>query len=123
MIVVLAGRTLLLLVWPSVWVVQRRGTFYGLLIYLQGDRTRSLLGYGFDRNKVMLLSEAQEPARGDIHELQVHVVVDVEVLHLTDVANPGVEDALLAKFVVRGTRVLVVRQPGEVHGVLLSPRR
>ena len=94
-------------------VGQRRGTLYGLLIYRQGDRSRRLLRYGFDRKKVMLFPEAQKPARDDIHKVQVPVVIDVEVLQLTDVAVLGVEDALLAEFVVRRARMLVVRQPGE----------
>jgi hypothetical protein len=40
------------------------GALYGLLIYRQGDRARGFVGYGFDRNEVMLLPEAQEPAHG-----------------------------------------------------------
>jgi hypothetical protein len=57
----------------------------------------------------VLLPEAQKPARDDIHELKVPVVVYVEVVYLTDGPAPGVEDLLLAEFLVRGTRVLVVR--------------
>ena len=91
-------------------VGQRRGAFYGLLIYRQGDRAGRFFSYDFDGNEMMLLPEAQQPALRDIHEPQVHVVIDVEVLHLADVVVAGVEDALLAEFVVRGTRVLVVRQ-------------
>src|SRR5918994_1333822 len=113
--VVLAGGTLLLLVRPDVRVGQRRGALYGLLIYLQGDRTRSLVGYGFGRNKIVLLSKAEEPARDDIHEPQVHIVIDVEVRHLTDVSTPGVEDSFLAEFLVRGAWMLVVLQPDQVH--------
>jgi hypothetical protein len=50
-------------------------------------------------------------------------LIDVEVRHLTDVANPGVKDIFLAEFVVRGARMLVVLQPDQVHGDLTSLRR
>jgi hypothetical protein len=83
-------------------VSQRRCALYGLLIYRQGDRAGSFFSYGFYRNEVVLLPKAQEPARNDIHELQLHIIIDVEVLHLTDVAKPGVQDIFLAEFVVGG---------------------
>jgi hypothetical protein len=83
-------------------IAQHRCALYGLLIYREGDRAGSFFSYGFYRNKVVLLSEAQEPGYCDIHELQVHVVVYVEVLHLTDEAAPGVEDAPLAEFALGG---------------------
>jgi len=82
------------------------------LIYSQRDVVRVLVGYGFGRNKIVLLSQSQQPASNDVEELQVSVVVNVEVLHLTDDSTPGVENGLLAKLVVRWGRVLVVRQPG-----------
>jgi hypothetical protein len=94
-----------------------------VLIYRQGDRAGSFFSYGFYRNKVVLLPKAQEPAYFDIHELQVTVFVYVEVIHLADRTNSGVEDRLLAEFVVRGARMLVMLQPGEVHGDLPSLRR
>jgi hypothetical protein len=72
---------------------------------------------------VVLLPKAQEPAYFDIYELKVPVFVYVEVIHLTAEAVSGVKDALLAEFVVRGTRMLVVLQPGQVHGDLPSLRR
>ena len=117
---VLSGGTLYILIWRSVRVAQRRCAFHGLLIYREGDRAESFFSYGFYRNKVVLLPQTQEPARGDIHKLKVHVVVYIEVIHATGGADPGVEDSLLAEFVVRGTRVLVVRYTGEVHGDLSS---
>jgi hypothetical protein len=104
-------------------VGQRRGALYGLLIYRQGYRAGSFFSYGFYRNKVVLLPKTEEPTFFDIHELQVHVVVYVEVIHLADRASSGVEDRLLAEFLVRGTRMLVVLQPSEVHGDLPSLRR
>jgi hypothetical protein len=57
----------------------------------------------------VLLPEVKEPRCRDIRELKVAVVVHVEVVYLTDEPAPGVEDLLLAEFVVWGTRVLVVR--------------
>jgi hypothetical protein len=68
----------------------------------------------------MLLPQAQEPARDHIHEAQLPAVIDVEVRHIADVARPGVKDALLAEFMVRGPGMLVPLQPDEVHGSLLS---
>ncbi len=38
---------------------------------------------------MMLLSQSLECAYDDIHELQVPIVIDVEVRHLTVVVNPG----------------------------------
>jgi hypothetical protein len=96
-----------------------RCALYGLLFNLQGDRARVFAGYGFDRDKMMLLSNAQEPARDDIHETQLPIAIDVEVCHLTDLSTPGVKDVFLAEFVVRGARMLVVLQPDQVHGDLL----
>jgi hypothetical protein len=87
---VLASGALELVVRPGVWVDNGWSSLYGLLSYLQGDRTRVFVGDGFDRDKMMLLSKAQEPARNYIHELQLPIVIDVEVRHLTDVAKPGV---------------------------------
>jgi hypothetical protein len=73
---------------------------------------------------MMLLSQAQEPpARDDIHELQVHIVIDVEVRHLTDALIPGVQYLELAKLVVWGARMLVALQPDQVHGDFPSLRR
>jgi hypothetical protein len=69
-------------------VGQRRGLLHGLLIHLQGDRARGLLGYGLDRDEVVLLSETQKPAHADVQKLQVPLVDDVEVRHLADAANP-----------------------------------
>ena len=66
------------------------------------------MGYDFYRNKAVLLPQVKEPRCIDIHELVVPVVVYVEVVYLTDAAASGVEDFLLAEFMVRGTRVLVV---------------
>jgi hypothetical protein len=88
-------------------VVQRRCALYGLLIYRQSDRV-GLFSYDFYRNKVVLLPEVKEPRYRDIRELKVTVVFYVEVVYSTDAAASGVEDFLLAEFVVRGTRVLVV---------------
>jgi hypothetical protein len=90
-------------------IAQRRCALHGLLIYCQGDRAGSFFSYDFYRNQVVLRPETQEPAYSDIHELEVHVVVYIEVSHATGGADPGVEDRFLAEFVVRGTRVLVVR--------------
>ena len=81
---------------------------YGLLIYRQGDRAGGFFGYDFYRNKVVLLPEVKDPRYRDIRELKVPVIVYVEVVYLTDEVASGVEDLLLAEFVVRGTRVLVV---------------
>jgi hypothetical protein len=72
-------------------VAQRRCALYGLLIYRQGDRAGVFFSYDFYRNKVVLLPEVKTP-----------VVVYVEVVYLTDAAASGVEDLLLAEFVVRG---------------------
>ena len=105
----LAGGTLQTLIWGSVRVSQRRCALYGLLIYRQGNRAGVFFSYDFYRNKVVLLPEVKEPCYRDIRELKVPVVVYVEVVYLTDEAASGVEDVLLAEFVVRGTRVLVVR--------------
>ena len=82
---------------------------YGLLIYRQGDIAGFFITYDLHRNKVVLLPEVKEPRYRDIRELKVPVVVYVEVVYLTDEAVSGVEDLLLAEFVVRGLRVLVVR--------------
>jgi hypothetical protein len=71
----------------------------------------------------MLLSQAHEPARDDIHEVQLPIVINVEVRYLTEVAIPGVKDTFLAEFLVRGARMLVVLQPDQVHGALPSLRR
>jgi hypothetical protein len=90
-------------------VVQRRYALYGLLIYPQGVIAGFFFGYDCYRNEVVLLSEVEEPRCRDIRELKVIVVIHVEVVYLTDEAASGVEDLLLAEFVVRGTRVLVVR--------------
>ena len=105
---VLAGSTLQTLIWGGVRVAQRRCALYGLLIYRQGDGAGFFFGYDFYRNKVVSLPEVKEPRYRDIRELKVPVVVYVEVVYLTDAAASGVEDLLLAEFVVRGTRVLVV---------------
>jgi hypothetical protein len=103
-----------------VWGVQRRCALYGLLIYRQGDRARFFFSYGFYRNEVVLLGEAQYPTHSDIHEPKVLVVIYVDVRHMTDEAVPGVEDAPLAEFALVGTWVLGELKPGEVHGVLPS---
>jgi hypothetical protein len=89
-------------------VAQRRCALYGLLIYRQDDRAGVFFSYDFYRNKVVLLPEVKEPRYRDIRELKVPGVVYVEVVYPTDGAASGVEDLLLAEFVVRGTRVLVV---------------
>jgi hypothetical protein len=105
-------------------VVQRRRALYGVLIYLQGYRVGFCFSYGFYRNKVVLLPETYEPfPHSDTDEPEVPVVVYVDVHHLTDEAGPGVENAPLAEFALGGTRVLGVRQPGEVHGDPPSLRR
>ena len=96
------------LIWGGVRVAQRRCALYGLLIYRQGDRAGVFFSYDFYRNKVVLLPEVKDPRYRDIRELKVPVVVYVEVVYLTDEVASGVEDVLLAEFVVRGTRVLVV---------------
>ena len=75
---------------------------YGLLIYPQGDRAGIFFSYCFYRNKVVLLAQAHNPTRGDIHEPVVLVVVHVDVRHVTDEAAPGVEDAPLAEFALGG---------------------
>src|SRR3712207_2082769 len=68
----------------------------------------------------MLPTQPQEPARDDVHEAQPPaVLLDVEVLHLTDVPRPGVEDALLSELLVRRGGVLVPGKPNEVHEGLL----
>ena len=90
-------------------MVQRRCALYGFLIYRQGDITGFFFGYYLYRHKEVLLPEVKEPRCRDIRELKVAVVVYVEVVYLTDETAFGVEDLLLAEFVVRGTRVLVVR--------------
>src|SRR5215217_3896818 len=107
------------MIWRGVRVSQLRCALYGLPIYREGDRA-GVFNYGFYRNKVVLLPKAQEPAYCDIHELKGPVVIYVDVLHLTDEAAPGVEDAPLAEFALRGTRVLGVRQPAELHGASLD---
>lgn len=89
-------------------MVQQRCALYGLLIYRQGDTTGFFFGYVFYRNEVVLLPEVEDPRYRDIHEPKV-IVVYVEVVYLTHETASGVEDLLLAKLVVRGTRVLVVR--------------
>ena len=71
----------------------------------------------------MLGSEAEEPTRSHVHEAQLPILIDVEVLYLTDEAAPGIQDPLLAQFVVRRLGVLVVRKVIQLHGYLLSPRR
>jgi len=50
----------------------------------------------------VLLAQAHNPTRGDIHEPVVPVVVHVDVRHVTDEAAPGVEDAPLAEFALGG---------------------
>ena len=50
----------------------------------------------------MLLPEVKDPRYRDIRELKVRVVVYVKVVYPTDGAACGVEDLLLAEFVVRG---------------------
>jgi len=90
-------------------VAQRRCALYDLLIYRQGDIAGFFFTYDFYRNQKVLLPEVKEPRCRDIGELKVIAVVYVEVVYLTDAAASGVEDLLLAEFVVRGTRVLVVR--------------
>jgi hypothetical protein len=79
-------------------VVQRRCALYGLLIYPQRDRAGFFFSYGFYRNKVMLLPEAHR----DINEPKVLLLIYVDVLHMTDEAVPGVEDAPLAQFALGG---------------------
>jgi hypothetical protein len=83
-------------------VVQRRCALYGLLIYRQGDRARFFFSYGFYRNEVVLLGEAQYPTHSDIHEPKVRVIIYVDVRHMTDEAVPGVEEAPLAEFALGG---------------------
>jgi hypothetical protein len=58
------------------------------------------------------------PPHGDVQEPKGPLLVHVDVLHVTDEAAPGIEDAPLAQFVLGGTRVLGEVQPGEFHGVL-----
>jgi hypothetical protein len=113
---VLAGGPLQLLVRPGVRVGQRRGALHGLLVHPQDERARGLIGYGFCRDEMVLLREAHEPAHADVQEPQVAVLVDVEVRHLADAARAAFEDGLLAEFLVRGTRMLVVLQTVQVHG-------
>jgi hypothetical protein len=104
-------------------VSQRRCALCGLPVYRQGDRAWVFSSYRFYRNKVVLLPKPQEPAYFDIYEPKGPVVIYVDVLHVTDEAAPGVEDAPLAEFALGGTRVLGVRQPGEVQGDLLPSLR
>src|ERR671920_2242833 len=99
-------------------VAQSRCALYGLLIYPQRDRARFFFSYGFYRNKVVLLTQAHNPAHSHIHKPKVLLLIYVDVNHMTDEAVPGVEDASLAQFALRGTGVLGERQSGEVHGVL-----
>jgi hypothetical protein len=82
--------------------VQRRCALYGRLIYRQGDRAGFFFSYGFYRNEVVLLGEAQYPTHSDIHEPKVLLVIYVDVRHMTDEAVPGVEDAPLAEFALGG---------------------
>jgi hypothetical protein len=90
---------------------------YCLPIYRQGDRVGFFFSYGFDRNEVVLLADTHKPSHGDVHEANGPLLVHVDVLHVTDEAVPGVEDAPLAQFALGGTRVLSELQPGEIHGV------
>ena len=99
-------------------VVQSRCALYGLLIYRKGDRAGIFFSYGFYRNEVVLLGEAQYPTQSDIHEPKVPFIIYVDVRHMTDEAVPGVEEAPLAEFALGGTRVLGELKPGELHGVL-----
>jgi len=83
-----------------------------LLNYRQGDRAGFFFGYGFYRNKVVLLAEAHPPAHSDIHKAKGSVVIYVDARHMTEEAVPGVEDAPLAQFALGGTGVLRKRQWG-----------
>jgi hypothetical protein len=116
---VLAGGALQLLVRPDVRVGEPRGSLYGLLINSYSDRPRPLVGYGFDRNKVMLPSQPHEPSREDIHEAQLPIVIDVEVRYIAEEPIAEVQDALLAKLALRGGGMLVALQPDQVHGASL----
>jgi hypothetical protein len=92
-------------------VAQRRCALYGLLIYRQGDSAGVFFSYDFDRNKVVLLPEVKDPRCRDLRELKVPVVVYIEVVYLTDAAASGVEDLLLAEFVVRGSGLSLAARP------------
>ena len=98
----LAGGTLQILIWRCVHVAKGRGTLYGLLVYCQGDGAGISFGYGFYRNEAVLLAQAHKPTRSYIHEPVVPVVVHVDVVHVTDEAALGVEDAPLAQFALGG---------------------
>jgi hypothetical protein len=59
------------------------------------------------------------PPRGYVHEAVVPLIVHVDVGHVTDEAALRVEDAPLAQFALRGTRVLGELQLGELHRISL----
>jgi hypothetical protein len=90
------------------------------VIYPQRDYTRTLVGYGFDRNKVMTLCQPQEPARDDAHEVQLPAVIDVEVLNFADEPAMRVKHISMAEVAIRGAGMLVTLQSNKVHGTLLS---
>jgi hypothetical protein len=95
------------------------GAPYDLPVYRKGDRRAGFFfGYGFYRKEVVLLAQAHKPAHGDLQEPKGPRLVHVDVLHLTDEAAPGVEDAPLTEFVLGRTRVLGELKQGELHGVL-----
>ena len=55
--------------------------------------------------------------------MHLHLVIDVEVLNLTDASIGGVQDSLLAEFMVWRAGMLVALEPDQVHGDLHSLRR
>src|SRR5215213_11137807 len=68
----------------------------------------------------MLPTQPHEPSRDDVHEAQPPaVLLDVEVLHVTYVHRPGVEDVRHSNLSVRRGGMLVPGQPNEVHEGLL----
>src|SRR5919112_6492500 len=105
-------------IWRVVQLAQRGCAPQGLPVYPQGDGARFCFGYGFYRNGVVLLAQAHESARGDLHEPEPPVVVHVDVGHAADEVATRVEDAPLAQLALRGSRVLGKRKAAELHGVL-----
>jgi hypothetical protein len=113
--VVFVEGTLVVLTRRDERVRDRRGSLYGFFVHPQRDRVQGLFGYGFDRDQVVLSSQAQEPSSHDVHEAQLPVVIYVEVIHVTEVPPCGGVNPAIAEFVPRGARVLVPLQPDKVH--------
>src|SRR5215216_725398 len=65
---------------------------------------------------MVLPFQTQEVAREDVHEAQLPaVLIDVEVRHYPHDPTPGVQDSLLADFVVRWSGMLMQLQPDQGH--------